>query len=132
LPALLLRRGARVLAGRSLLLHELLFITFQLFLVLAVQLIIPAGKFTLRLESVLEYGFFSHQLFENLFLNEGRRIERLFLLEDFYQALGQVSIKSVSPLARGFMDISCTVTGIFQNFWTQTDHGCLGPGRCLM
>jgi hypothetical protein len=57
LPALLLRRGARVLAGRSLFLHKLLFITFQLFLVLTVQLIITTGKFTLRLEAVLEYGF---------------------------------------------------------------------------
>ena len=132
LPALLLRRGARVLAGRSLFLHKLLLFAFLLLLVLAVQLIIPAGKFALRFEPVLEDGFLGDQFFENLSLNEGRRIERLLFLEDFNQALGKVRIKSVSPLARGFMDICCTVTGIFQNFRTQANHGRLRPRRCLM
>ena len=74
LPALLLRRGARVLAGRSLFLHKLLLFAFLLLLVLAVQLIIPASKFALRFEPVLEDGFLGDQFFENLFLNEGRRI----------------------------------------------------------
>jgi hypothetical protein len=132
LPALLLRRGARVLAGRSLLLHKLLLFAFLLLLVLAVQLIIPTGKFPLRLESVLEDGFLGDQFFENLFLNKGRRVEGLFFLEDFNQALGKIRIKSVSPLARGFMDVSCPVTGVFQNLWTQTNHGSLGPRRGLM
>ena len=132
LPALLLRRGARVLAGRSLFLHKLFLFAFLLLLVLAVQLIIPAGKFALRFEPVLEDGFLGDQFFENLFLNEGRRIEGLFFLEDFDQALGKVRIKSVSPLTWGLMDISCTVTSIFQNLRTQANHGSLGPCRGLM
>lgn len=96
------------------------------------QLIIPAGKFSLRLESVLEDGFLGNQLFEDLFLNKGRRVEGLFFLEDFNQALGKIRIKSVSPLARGFMDVSCPVTGVFQNLRTQANHGSLGPRRGLM
>jgi hypothetical protein len=97
-----------------------------------VQLIIPAGKFSLRLESVLEDGFLGDQFFENLFLNKGRRVEGLFFLEDFNQALGKIRIKSVSPLAWGFMDVSCPVTGVFQNLRTQANHGSLGPRRGLM
>ena len=133
LPALLLRRGARVLAWRPLLFHELLFFAFLLFLVLtAVQLVITTGKFTFRLKSVLKDGFLSHQVLEDLFLNEGGRIERLLFLQNFNQALGKVRIKSVSPLARSFMDVSSTVTGILHNFRTQTNNGCQGSGWCLM
>jgi hypothetical protein len=132
LPALLLRRGARVLAGGSLFLHKLLLFAFLLLLVLTVQLIVPAGKFPLRLESVLEDGLLGDQFFENLFLNKGRRVQGFFFLEDFNQALGKVRIKSVSPLARGFMDVSCPVTGVFQNLRTQANHGSLGPRRGLM
>jgi hypothetical protein len=80
LPALLLRRGARILAASSLFLHKLFLFAFLLLLVLTGQLIVTTSQFTLGLEPLLEYSLSRDQLLENLFLDKGRRVQGLFLL----------------------------------------------------
>ena len=80
LPALLLRRSARIFTASSLFLHKLLLFAFLFLLILTGQLIVPASEFSLGLEPLLEDSLSGNQLLKYLFLDKGRGVKGLFLL----------------------------------------------------